>query len=133
MKLRYHHLFCTSLYQGKGYSDEFNLHMAKVVEQLRKDPDIQIELVTQCDVICEHCPNRTRLNTCRERDNCIQKKDEIIKGAVFETAGTKWNYQDAQKRAIHSLTKDMFEVCCGSCNWYQQGLCSYEKLKLLFS
>lgn len=133
MRLRYHHLFCTSLYQGKGYSDEFNQHMEKVVEQLRNDPDIRIELVAEPDVICEHCPNRTSRNTCSERENRIQKKDEIIRDAVFEASGTKWNYQDAQKKAIHRLTEEMFEACCGSCNWCQQGLCSYEKLKLLFS
>ena len=36
-KFRGHHIVCTSLYEGKGYSGAFCENMTAVVERLRKD------------------------------------------------------------------------------------------------
>ena len=41
-KFRGHHIVCTSLYEGKGYSGAFCENMTAVVERLRKDPDEEL-------------------------------------------------------------------------------------------
>ena len=132
MRLRYHHLLCTSLYQGRGYSDEFNRSMTEIVQQLRENPNTQVELVAEPDVICEHCPNRTEQSTCSENKNRIKQKDEALREILCNDR-TSNAYDELQKELITKLTRDNFDLCCGTCNWYQQGLCPYEKLKALFS
>ena len=52
-KFRGHHIVCTSLYEGKGYSGAFCENMTAVVERLRKDPDEELLLVAEPDMICE--------------------------------------------------------------------------------
>ena len=49
-KFRGHHIVCTSLYEGKGYSGAFCENMTAVVERLRKDPDEELFLVAEPDM-----------------------------------------------------------------------------------
>ena len=57
MKLRAHHGMCLSFFRGKGYSEGFTAHMAKIKEELESDPAQLIEIVQTMDVICVACPH----------------------------------------------------------------------------
>lgn len=74
-KFRGHHIVCTSLYEGKGYSGAFCENMTAVVERLRKDPDEELLLVAEPDMICANCPNRTEMNECVHNHNRVVNKD----------------------------------------------------------
>ena len=70
-KFRGHHIVCTSLYEGKGYSGAFCENMTAVVERLRKDPDEELLLVAEPDMICANCPNRTENSSDLRRTGSI--------------------------------------------------------------
>ena len=66
MKLRVHHLFCSALYIGKGYSEGFCKNMDSIVRKLwaenphesiptnePKEDNGQVELVICPDCICQ--------------------------------------------------------------------------------
>ena len=95
-KFRGHHIVCTSLYEGKGYSGAFCENMTAVVERLRKDPDEELLLVAEPDMICANCPNRTETNECVHNHNRVVNKDR----RVIEFFGLEENrvYTDVQTR-----------------------------------
>ena len=57
-ELRFHHLLCLPLFQGKGYSDGFSVNMQSVKDRLESE-DTAVRFVCSGDMICQHCPNRT--------------------------------------------------------------------------
>ena len=77
-KFRGHHIVCTSLYEGKGYSGAFCENMTAVVERLRKDPDEELLLVAEPDMICANCPNRTETNECVHNHNRVVNTDRRV-------------------------------------------------------
>ena len=87
-KFRGHHIVCTSLYEGKGYSGAFCENMTAVVERLRKDPDEELLLVAEPDMICANCPNRTETNECVHNHNRVVNKDrrDVYKRQLFYQA-----------------------------------------------
>ena len=102
-EFRVHHILCTQLYQGLGYDGDFCENMTAIVSDLRKNPDQPLRLVAKADAICANCPNRLENDFCTNGDNHVAIKKY--------------------------LTKDVFDESCASCNWYQQGICKYEKLQ----
>ena len=53
---RVHHIMCTNLYQGYGYSGAFCENMTEMVTWLKSNPDEKLLLVTDPDEICKKCP-----------------------------------------------------------------------------
>lgn len=45
------------------------------------------------------------------------------------TEGEIYTYTQLLQHSKKYLTKDVFDESCASCNWYQQGICKYEKLQ----
>ncbi len=85
---RVHHILCTSLYEGKGYSGAFCENMSSVVERLRANPEEELVPVAEPDVICAGCPNRTAGGMCAESEQC-GGKGPLSRGAAgdFHRAG----------------------------------------------
>ena len=82
MRLRVHHLLCSALYAGKGYSEEFCENMQKVVRRLwgepgRKGIEEELKLIAEPDEICTACPNLSD-NGCELDDNRVVSKDEAL-------------------------------------------------------
>ena len=51
-KFRVHHILCTVLYRGEGYSGTFCDNMTQKVRELKADPEEPLMLVTDPDMIC---------------------------------------------------------------------------------
>lgn len=52
-KFRVHHIMCTNLYKGYGYSGPFCENMTKMVSWLNENQDEPLLLVTHPDEICK--------------------------------------------------------------------------------
>lgn len=125
IELRGHHLLCTSLFQGSGYSEEFVKRMTEVVEKCI--PNEEIRLITGMDHVCEKCPNKQEDNTCRLGNRDVLMKDE----KTLEYAGFAKGQICRQKElleGIRRIGKEQFEEICGTCRWCKMGYCSYEVL-----
>ena len=125
-KFRGHHIVCTSLYEGKGYSGAFCENMTAVVERLRKDPDEELLLVAEPDMICANCPNRVGKDQCTNGDNHVVIKDRKLLEPLHLVEGECYTYSELLEHSRKYLTQEVFEESCRKCNWYKQGICNYE-------
>jgi hypothetical protein len=126
-ELRFHHLLCLPLFQGKGYSDGFSVNMQSVKDRLESE-DTAVRFVCSGDMICQHCPNRTE-------DGCLldgcggtvaQKDSEVCRFSEIECHSVE-NYRSALTRLRSKMDKKAFDILCSECRWAKLGLCSFEK------
>lgn len=127
-KFRAHHIICTSLYEGKGYSGAFCENMTAVVERLRSNPDEKLLLVAEPDIICRNCPNHTVKGTCSVNCNRVVEKDRRVLDWLHLEEGTVYSYREMCRQAREYMTEEIFLKNCGKCDWRKQGLCKYEDL-----
>lgn len=127
-KFRVHHILCTSLYEGKGYSGTFCENMTAIVEWLQSHRDEPLELVAEPDMICAGCPNRTAANECEQDDNHVAKKDRLLLTVLGLEEGGSYTYRELCERTLDKMTEKAFLESCGGCYWRKQGLCRYENL-----
>ncbi len=125
---RAHHIICTSLYEGKGYSGAFCENMTAIVNRLRSNPDETMVLVAKPDMICANCPNRTEDGKCTENDNHVVEKDRFVMSRLKLQEGAVYSYRKMCRQARTYMTEEVFMENCGTCDWRAQGLCRYEDL-----
>lgn len=127
-RFRVHHIFCTALYEGTGYSGEFCENMTAEVERLKKEPDRYLLLVTGPDMICAGCPNLQDGEGCVLDHNHVEVKDSLLLKPLGLSEGCRYSYRQLCRHAFQTITKEIFDESCGRCLWYRKGLCSFEKL-----
>lgn len=129
MRLRVHHLLCSALFVGKGYSEAFCQNMREVVGQLwEKTPEGQeIELIIQPDCICQECPNLTE-EGCSLDNNHVVSKDAVLAEKLQLAINRHYPVPELLHQVAKNLTEEIFEASCHQCEWYQMGLCRYGKL-----
>lgn len=140
MRLRVHHLFCSALFVGKGYSEAFCRNMSGIVRNLwgenpqgktlhsgQEENDGEVELVISPDVICKECPNLIN-GRCSLDDNNVVSKDEKLAERLGLEINRSYPVTGLLRQTAENLTEEIFETSCHNCEWYLAGLCSYEKL-----
>lgn len=131
--LRFHHLLCLPLFEGKGYSDKFSANMAGI-KQFAENPENSKEEITficNFDSVCENCPNKSETGCLLNGDDKdgIEDKDRYIAELLNVKDGFSTNYKSALKLAEENIHYDEFIKICGECRWYKAGICSFEKWK----
>ena len=102
--------------------------MTAVVERLRKDPDEELFLVAEPDMICANCPNRTEMNECVHNHNRVVNKDRRVIEFFGLEENRVYTYREMCRHARAAMNMDFFMENCGKCDWRKQGLCKYEDL-----
>lgn len=125
-EFRVHHILCTQLYQGLGYSSDFCTNMTAIVSDLRANPDQSVRLVAKGDMICVNCPNRVGTDFCSNGDNHVVIKDRNLLAPLHLVEGESYTYSELIEHSRQYLTREIFEESCSKCNWYKQGVCKYE-------
>lgn len=128
MKLRVHHLFCSALYGGKGYSEDFCRNMDAIVHRLWDEESAaqEIELMIQPDCICRECPNLTK-DGCSMDDNHVVSKDMQLAEKLKLEINHRYTVTELLRQVAENMTEEIFETSCSNCEWYQI-LCRYEQL-----
>lgn len=124
--LRAHHLLCLLGFHGIGYSAEFIRNLHKVKRLIDQNPELEIEVVDDCDVVCLQCPHSqdslcvkgeaSDNKTVRDMDHRIMEKLDIRPHDRFKV------------REIYALIKekirpeDMNDFCRG-CEYFSLGFC----------
>lgn len=126
MKLRGHHLFCTALFSGHGYSEEFTKKMTALVVDLHKGERITVQL--GADEICSVCPNRTDSGGCALSTEDVLRRDSAALRVLRLKPGETLNWQQAAEK-LKNLTEPEFRSVCGGCRWQREGLCSLTLLQ----
>lgn len=129
--LRIHHLLCIPLFVGEGYSDAFSKNMTRIIQLLKREADAPLRAVCGPDMICAGCPNLKKDGSCgNSTNNQVVQKDTHLAELFGIRSGESYTFQRLLKMAQENLTEEEFEASCGNCEWYRQGLCSYEKWAL---
>lgn len=121
MRLRGHHLFCASLFQGKGYNGAFAARMGEVLAALSRGEAFL--LCEGCDSLCAACPN------CRPGDQCAlgtedaARRDAAAFAAVGLIPGQRVVPEQAGER-LCCVTEAQWKSVCEGCRWQREGLCS---------
>lgn len=113
-KLRAHHGMCIAFFQGRGYSTDFIVQMEKLIQQLKKNPIINI--CAQADSICCTCPNQHQ-GVCRTESK-VSEYDRLVLKYCGLSVGMTMPYADFQE-AVHKhilLSRKRSEIC-GNCQW----------------
>ena len=115
IKLRPHHVLCISFFEGKGYSEEFVIHMTGIIQALNEDA--RVDLVNGPDQICEACPNNDNpLGGCVGK---ASRYDQVINNLCMLESNHPVSWNELQNRLKKEIIKPgrLVEVC-GDCEWY---------------
>ena len=105
-RLRGHHLFCVTLFQGSGYDQAFTAQMERTLAALEAGEDFT--LCAGPDSLCAACPNRRPGERCAHGTSDVARRDAAALAAVgFQPGQSQWG-----------------SVCAG-CRWRKAGLCSW--------
>lgn len=124
--LRAHHLLCLLGFQGIGYTADFIKNFQKVKRLIEQHPDMEIEVVDTCDVICIACPN-VQGGECFKSGLKLNRKVKEIDYRVMERLGIRPGDRFKAKE-LYALVKekihpgDINEICQG-CDWLNLGFC----------
>lgn len=125
INLRGHHLFCTTLFSGLGYSEEFTENMKNVLKNLTHE---NIKIICKQDVLCAKCPFANENNSCGNgTDNATKRDYNAIKELNIKI-DENYNYKQLLEK-LGTVDEISFEKVCGNCQWLSSGVCSYEKFK----
>ena len=75
VKIRAHHLFCMTLYEGKGYSRAFVSNMDRITEKIRSGEAVSLQILAEADCLCRSCPHLAKDHVCRLDQNCVKETD----------------------------------------------------------
>lgn len=128
-RFRVHHIMCTDLYQGYGYSGAFCENMTEMVTWLKEHADEKLLLVSDPDEICKKCPNLKDDVFCVDETNHVKSKDQQLLEPLHLLEKETYSYEELQQHAKQYLTKEVFEASCRNCQWYKKGLCRYEDFR----
>ena len=116
VRLRHHHLLCTSTFSGRGYDYRFVANMEEVVSSLRSPDGLVIRLQIGCDDICAQCPNSVR-GLCKDHGSVVEKDRSAALFLSLPDEGSfpaKPLLEMAEER-LREL--DDIRLVCGECEW----------------
>ena len=120
--MRPHHALCVAFFEGKGYSEDFVIHMTEVIGVLGGDPVIKI---TQgCDTICSACPENVG-GKCMSADK-VSDIDSRAAGymGVSEGEHISWSRLSALAKD-KIIDKGRLRDVCRDCKWIY--ICNKER------
>ena len=121
-RLTAHHGMCLAFFKGKGYSEEFTFHMARVKNDLENNPNVKV--VCEIDDICSKCPNNKNSeclseDKVREYDRDVLRRCNLSEGEIISYD----EFKDLVYKNI--LIPEKREEICGNCQWNE--LCYFKK------
>lgn len=125
IKLRAHHLFCTALFEGRGYSAQFTENMYATIA---KFADTAITIVQGHDDLCAKCPHLADDGSCTNGADNVRSRDKNAQEVCGVKVGESYTHSDLTER-LSDLSEEDFNRVCQNCQWGRAGICSYEKLK----
>lgn len=125
IRIRAHHLLCMQGFQGYGYSRSFIDNMTQVVKDINSNPDLGVEIIAECDIICSHCPYNKE-GVCERMPNSAQKVREMdihVLRKLGLKEGTKGRVKDILA-LVNTKLKNSSDIqdICGDCEWKEKCL-----------
>lgn len=114
LKIRAHHLLCTEIFVGEGYSDDFSKNMTKVIKQLRENP--KVRLIKDLDDICKYCPENLG-EVCQSQEKVIAYDEKVLK-ILNLREDEKYFWEELRALSCDIIfSKDRRDEICRACQW----------------
>ena len=126
MKLRFHHLLCILGFRGLGYDEKFIKGMKRIVQKIKENPHVEIELIRGCDDICAACPfNIDGLceNEAIGGEEKVREKDRQVAGRLDLKAEDVLTIKEVLDSVKEKIKPDDLSVICKDCPWLKMGYC----------
>lgn len=113
-RIRAHHGMCLAFFRGKGYSEEFTIHMSRVKQILEQNP--MVEIVDAADEICRHCPNN-HSGICEQEEKAAGYDRKVLELCGL-SAAVQLPWKDFEKLVSDRILEtDRRKAVCGDCQW----------------
>ena len=122
IKLRAHHLLCLYGFRGLGYNKEFVENMQAIVDRIRENPSIEIEVVNGIDDICAKCPHNIE-NKCSKPGRNVEEFDREIVGRLGIDIGRKIESKSLLDLVEERIQPEELPAICKGCEWLELGFC----------
>lgn len=115
LKIRPHHILCMKAYIGKGYSEDFNINIKHVIDELKDEKKI-VEIKFGLDNICSKCPFNIENKVCKSEEK-VNTMDLKIKQYYGVNEGV-YLYKDLKELVYSKINESEVDDICGNCEWY---------------
>ena len=115
MNIRAHHGLCLFNFIGKGYSSDFVSNMTTMKQRLEAENPV-VNIVTECDSICQHCPNNIQGNclSCKKVERYDKKVLQYCD--IKEQGVLSWQeFSEIVNQKIRE--KGIRKEICLDCEW----------------
>ena len=127
MRLRFHHLLCILGFRGLGYDEKFIQGMKRVVQRMKEHPDMQIEVIKECDDICSACPFNID-GYCENEvvggEERVRERDERIAESLNLKAEDILTVKEVMDLLKKEIKPGDLSIICGDCPWLKMGYCA---------
>jgi hypothetical protein len=110
----------------RGYTADFIRNFQKVKRLVEQHPDLMIEVVDTCDVICVACPNMQD-GECFRSGRKYNEKVKCIDARVMEKLGIepgdRFKAKDLYALVKEKIEPDDIKDICQGCDWLNLGFC----------
>ncbi|WP_138159919.1 DUF1284 domain-containing protein [Peptoniphilus catoniae] len=114
IKIRAHHLLCTSYFVGEGYNNEFSKNMASILKKLEENP--QVEIINSLDNICRACPENKN-GICQSLEKVSSYDKKVLELTGLEPGEIK-PWLELKKIALENIIiLGRREEICWDCIW----------------
>lgn len=128
LTLRPHHGMCLAYFVGRGYSDAFSEHTARLLEMLERAPDTPVHLTVRVDEVCFACPNNNGGLCEKPEQVAVYDRAVLTLCGLAEGATLPFGTFAAlvQERV---LSPGLRRTICGGCQW--DAVCSAQPSRWL--
>lgn len=126
MRLRFHHLLCILGFRGLGYDEKFVEGMKRIVQGIKGNPNLEIELVNGCDDICAACPFNIE-GLCENEaiggEERVRERDRQVAGKLDLKAEDVLTIKEVLNLIKKKIKPGDLLVICKDCPWLELGYC----------
>ena len=127
MRLRFHHLLCIRGFRGLGYDEKFVEGMKRIVQGIKENPNLEIELVNSCDDICTACPFNID-DRCENEvvggEERVRERDRQIAGRLDLKVEDVLTIKEVLNLIKKNIKPGDLSVICKDCPWLKMGYCA---------
>lgn len=127
MRLRLHHLLCIFGFRGLGYDEKFIKGMERVIQKIKDNPTLEIELIKGCDDICRACPfniNGLCENEAVGGEERVRERDRQVAGRLDLKAEDILTIKEVLDSVKKKIKPGDLSVICKDCPWLKMGYCA---------
>jgi hypothetical protein len=101
----------------------FVANMARLVDRLNSDPELQVRMVRGADDFCAACPHMDR-GYCKRFGESVEDFDQKVMKRLGYGPGEIATWSSVLDNLSGAIRADQLDRYCGDCRWLKLNYCS---------